>query len=425
MKASETKRANLSSRDDSILMLQKSLVDVILDGPEATNNPNALDGLEDAIQERLRALRPPKSSQEFAAFLDSLSPQEIEAERQRLEKIELAELEADLEHVRAKRFEAIRVERTDADLTAKALADFLSVCSPSYTGRLKKSFPPLTLKSTATQIKRFVEHDCGKKDITLGGRHSYFGCIRAFMNWSYSPASGLGLNPADNPILWYKGPKRDKKIMPSQDEQSIHLLMRAAGEQKDKLKAKRDKAFLALASDSGGRLSALFNIRQSDILWDRHLIKAVEKRKKEVYFTFGKVSEMLLKEWLAMFNPNGDSIWGFNSKYGLSSMLRRLEKKTGVKCNCHTFRRGFASFLSDQGVDLKHIKELGNWESLEMAEHYTKSRVFQHSLAHYKSPMDWLMDADNGPQKVANGSKKLGHQDSNLGSRIQSPLSYR
>ncbi len=72
---------------------------------------------------------------------------------------------------------------------------------------------------------------------------------------------------------------------------------------------------------------------------------------------------------------------------GIASMLRRLEKETGVPCNPHTFRRTFACLLRKAGVDSMTIKDLGRWESLEMVQRYTRSVSLYDSLKLYKGSL--------------------------------------
>ena len=64
-------------------------------------------------------------------------------------------------------------------------------------------------------------------------------------------------------------------------------------------------------------------------------------------------------------------------------MLGRLEAKTGLKCNAHTFGRSFATILARRGVDSLHIMRLGRWESISMVERYTRSVKFEDSLRLY------------------------------------------
>ena len=64
-------------------------------------------------------------------------------------------------------------------------------------------------------------------------------------------------------------------------------------------------------------------------------------------------------------------------------MLYRLEKRTDLRCNPHTFRRTFASNLHRAGLDIEHIMRLGGWESLDMVLRYTRSVKFEESLRLY------------------------------------------
>jgi len=77
------------------------------------------------------------------------------------------------------------------------------------------------------------------------------------------------------------------------------------------------------------------------------------------------------------------TIWDIDYR-GINLMLRRLSAKTGLPCNPHTFRRTFASILAKRGVDSLHIKRLGRWESLEIAQRYTRSVTFQDSSEFYR-----------------------------------------
>jgi len=153
----------------------------------------------------------------------------------------------------------------------------------------------------------------------------------------------------------------------------------------DALHNARDKAIIALFTESGLRLSELMNIKLKDIDWEGHTIRIIGKGKKEAFAPFGDLTEYYMKQWLAQFQPNSN-IWGVN-QWGIISMLRRLEDSTGLTCNPHTFRRTFACLLRKAGVDTMTIKDLGRWESLEMVQRYTRSVTFEDSMKHYKAPL--------------------------------------
>ena len=148
----------------------------------------------------------------------------------------------------------------------------------------------------------------------------------------------------------------------------------------------RDKAIIALFTESGLRLTELTNIMPNDIEWSNRTIKVLGKGRKEAYAPFGELSEQYLRQWLAQYQPGEGNIWGMN-QWGITSMLRRLQQKTGLPCNPHTFRRTFACLLRKAGVDTMTIKDLGRWESLEMVQRYTRSVTFHDSLKFYKAPL--------------------------------------
>jgi len=250
-----------------------------------------------------------------------------------------------------------------------------------YRILLSKALPSLGLMPSPDEIVKFRDSLKCKP----GGKSSYHRSLRAFYNWLYSPSSGYTQFKAEgNPIRFVKTPKVPKRKMPSQDKKTIKTLFACV----DNI---RDAAIIAVLIDTGGRRAEISNIRLSDILWDQHSIRAIAKGNREVLMPLGPVSEKLLKQWLAEFDPGDDLVWGINQS-GIVSMLRRLEKKSGIKCNAHTFRRGFASELRRNGVDILDIMKLGHWQSMSMVQHYTESVDYENSQTRYHAPTGGLVD---------------------------------
>jgi len=69
-------------------------------------------------------------------------------------------------------------------------------------------------------------------------------------------------------------------------------------------------------------------------------------------------------------------------------MLRRLQEATGIKCNPHSFRRGFACNLHRKGLSTLDIMHLGGWQDLSMVLRYTRSITFDDCLKHYRSVLN-------------------------------------
>ena len=205
-----------------------------------------------------------------------------------------------------------------------------------------------------------------------GNRHAYYRVVKTFYNWR---ERSLDL---PSPMKNMTAPRLGKLILPSLTREQVFILL----EFTDNV---RNKAVIALFTESGLRLTELINIKPQDIDWNRHTIRVLGKGKKERFAPFGYMAESYMKVWLSQYQPNGN-IWGLN-QWGITSMLRRLQKATGITCNPHTFRRTFACLLREAGVDVMTIKDLGGWESLEMVQRYTRSVTFNNSLKFYKPPL--------------------------------------
>jgi len=298
------------------------------------------------------------------------------------------------------------------EITEDVLKRFLSLPKKHrFEWCLTKSFPPLSLESTTQEIQNFIDIECGRRDkygnplIKPGGRHAYFRAIRCFFNWAYSPASGLGFEPSKNPITWVVAPDVPKRKMPAQNEKTVEVLMSAAHN-------KRDQAIISTFIDTGGRRAEVANIREGDISWEKHNIKAIAKGDREVYMPMGPRTEQLIKEWLVEYHPPiGGNIWGLRQN-GIVIMLRRLEKETGIKCNAHTFRRGFACIQRRNGVDSLDIMELGHWKSHRMVQHYTEDVNFEDAFRHYIPPSSQY--SDNVISHFTEDGKLTNPPDSNM-----------
>jgi site-specific recombinase XerD len=250
--------------------------------------------------------------------------------------------------------------------------------------RLAKTVSPTTIRFYEVKLGRFlseVNPDKVKQQHierfllqfkNAGNRHGYYQVIKTFYIWRER------MYELPNPIKHMTSPKVGKLILPTLTEEQVKLLLKAAN-------CVRDKAIITLFTESGLRLSELSNIKEGDINWQNRIIRVLGKGRKEAYAPFGELSQKYLSEWLAQYKPDGN-IWGLNH-WGIASMLRRLEKTTGLPCNPHTFRRTFACLLRKAGVDTMTIKDLGRWESLEMVQRYTRSVSFQDSLKFYRAPL--------------------------------------
>jgi site-specific recombinase XerD len=251
--------------------------------------------------------------------------------------------------------------------------------------RRAKEVSATTLRFYQQKLGRFLtDIDASKakpKDIEKfllqfpnpGNRHGYYQVIKSFYKWLKD------IYDVPDPTIHISAPKVGKLILPSLTTDQVLYLINTA----DNV---RTKAIIAVLTESGLRLSELAGIKLQNINWENRTVQVIGKGKKEALAPFGDLSETYLKQWLSQYKSNG-IIWDINSN-GIRTMLNRLEAKTGITCNPHTFRRTFAVLLRKAGIDTMTIKELGRWESLERVQRYTRSFSFQDSMKFYRSPLN-------------------------------------
>jgi integrase len=241
-----------------------------------------------------------------------------------------------------------------------------------YKGYLNKAIPIIGVNTLGQDITRFLNYlQCDN-----GGKHAYYRALRAFYNWLYSPKSRYSLNPQNNPILIVEPPKVEKKILPSPTTEQVDTLINAADNP-------RDKCIISLFADSGMRLNELANIKPQDIDWESYTVTVWGKGNKQRKAPFTERTAKLLRQLISQ-NGTGVSIWGGMNGRQIEWMLGILGKQTGIKCNPHSFRRGFACNLHRKGLSTLDIMHLGGWQDLSMVLRYTRSITFDDCLTHYQ-----------------------------------------
>ena len=206
-------------------------------------------------------------------------------------------------------------------------------------------------------------------------KHSFYRALRSFWKW-------VSINHEQpNPFidrfgnLVIEAPKTPNDVLYTMKPEAVKSLIAAAA-------TTRDKAIISLLADSGVRRGELTSIQVADLDVELRRIKVQGKGGKEGYLVFGAATEELLTRHLRESRPY-ESLFSLNF-HGLKSMLRRLGERTGIKCNAHSFRRGFATELRRKGLSELDISELGRWSSLVMVKRYSRAYTFDDAAERYK-----------------------------------------
>ena len=191
----------------------------------------------------------------------------------------------------------------------------------------------------------------------------------------------------NNPFYSISTPKLDKKLPEFLYYEDLMKLLKVNAEREDFL-MERDQAILELLYASGIRVSELVNLTLQNVNVRDRIMRIFGKGKKERIVPFSFSCQKSLQKYLdstrkELLNKNEKSL---GSPYvflnvrgeklttrGVEFILTNIEKKAGVTMSLHPhkLRHSFATFLLEQGLDLRVIQELLGHESLSTTQVYT------------------------------------------------------
>ncbi|NQT02853.1 MAG: tyrosine-type recombinase/integrase [Planctomycetes bacterium] len=135
---------------------------------------------------------------------------------------------------------------------------------------------------------------------TPGNRHAYHRVIKTFYNWREENFD------IPTPVKKLKAPRLGKPILPTLTAEQVAVLI-------DAVESNRDKAIIAMFTESGLRLNELVNVKSGDIDWANGTVQVLGKGRKEALAPLGKMTQHYLTIWLQEHPPEelyGDSING-------------------------------------------------------------------------------------------------------------------
>ena len=201
--------------------------------------------------------------------------------------------------------------------------------------------------------------------LTCGNaKHNYYRCIKTLCRWLYH----TGQLPFD-PIEKVLPPRRQKRLLPAISKEQLGKLVNNA-------LTERDKVILNLLWYSGMRVSECASVKAKDFNWTEGTVVVLGKGNR---YRKALAGNDIVREWFTKH----DSL--VITAYGIQTMLQRLGQATGIKCNAHSFRRGFCVHNVKSGLSNKVIQTLGGWETPDMVSHYAASLTFDDAFKVYKA----------------------------------------
>jgi len=179
------------------------------------------------------------------------------------------------------------------------------------------------------------------------GKLKYHSCLRTLCNWLHR--SG---HIEKNPVQLVPPPRTQKKLLPAVSKEQLEALLTSCHNE-------RDEALISFLWYSGTRISEAVNVAANDFDWNEGTVVVLGKGNK---FRKALAGNEDVRQWFTTHDT-------FEiSKAGAQVMLKRLAKETGIKCNPHSFRRGFAVHQVKSDLSTRIVQALGGWENISMVE---------------------------------------------------------
>ena len=153
-----------------------------------------------------------------------------------------------------------------------------------YRERLSKFFNAVDYIQATRQDAQKYLNSIPPNQNGFGTRHASYRAIKAFYRWLNSE---YGITNITEKI---PAPILTKPILPTLEKEQVFYLI-------EKARSTRDKAIIALFTESGLRLSELVNIKPNYINWKNRTIRVMCKGRKEGLAAFGEFTERYLKNW--------------------------------------------------------------------------------------------------------------------------------
>ena len=284
--------------------------------------------------------------------------------------------------------EYLKYERRVSDNTVESYGENLKIINND----IKKDL--LTLD--ASDIREYLS----SLDVTPKTKAHYLSVLNSFYN--YMIFNGI---IKTNPCSGIKLPKLEKKLPNYLTIEEIDKLLDI---KLTKPIDYRNKAMLEVLFATGTRISELINLTLNQIDYDECVIRVFGKGKKMRIIPLGDTAMEYLKLYINEYrgfilktktseyvfvNKNGTKM----SRQGFFKILKKLVKEAGITKDVspHTLRHSFATYLLNNGADLRVIQELLGHENLvttEIYSHLSNKKIEEdyqhHPRAHKENGID-------------------------------------
>lgn len=252
------------------------------------------------------------------------------------------------------------------------------------------------LSLTKDDIRNFLQN----VDVSAKTKAHYLSVFNSFFNYMI-----YNDKLKNNPCASIKSPKIEKKLPNYLTIDEINKLLDI---KLIKPIDYRNKAMLEVLFATGTRISELINMELNQIDYDECIIRVLGKGKKDRIIPIGNTALKYLRLYIDEYrkfilktkncnyvfvNKDGNKI----SRQGFFKILKKITKESGInkEISPHTLRHSFATYLLNNGADLRVIQELLGHENLvttEIYSHLSNKKIEEdyqhHPRAHKEKGID-------------------------------------
>ena len=284
--------------------------------------------------------------------------------------------------------EYLKYERRVSDNTVESYGENLKM--------LKQALNKNILNLTTTEIRDYIQN----LEATPKTKAHYLSVFNSFYNYMI-----FNEKLSANPCSGIRSPKLEKKLPNYLTVEEIDKLLDI---KLIKPIDYRNKAMLEVLFATGTRISELINFKLNQIDFDECIIRVLGKGKKDRIIPIGNTALEYLSLYINEYRPfilktrvseyvfvnkNGTKM----SRQGFFKILKKLVASSGIEkeVSPHTLRHSFATYLLNNGADLRVIQELLGHENLvttEIYSHLSNKKIEEdyshHPRAHKEKGID-------------------------------------
>ncbi len=257
----------------------------------------------------------------------------------------------------------------------REISDFLS--SHPFAESTKETYRRVLCGLVEYDLRHFTAADLlefvSRPEWGSSQRYTALCAARSFIRWLYGVS-----HPALSARVKRVSPKPQRVLSPAD---ALRLL---ASFDTSTPAGARDLAMVALALDTGLRVSELVRLQVVDVDLSRRTLQVLVKGGKWGVAVFSEPTALYLSAWLAVRSPAagvGNVFLSFHhqsvgkplTREGVKGLCKVWGGRIGLKLSPHDFRRSFATLSTIFGAPSRVVQVAGRWSDIELVERYTRS----------------------------------------------------